>query len=204
MSYLNACGLAKGTPGRCYGCNGELPPRRTRWCGEECRVEFEGNHYWNVARWVALRRAGDTHRGGARCARCGSDGRIPKGRCRCFNRWPCARAGEVLYAYEGQVVDEHTLRHEQTYERALEVNHIVPRNGRGYEPGCHHHQANLEVLCRPCHVQETRRQALGRRLAAALRTVIGVREGRLAIVARPERRHRPAEAVPLSLWEIAS
>lgn len=50
-------------------------------------------------------------------------------------------------------------RHRTTHE--LEVNHIVPREGRGYTKGCHHHQDNLETLCRPCHVDETRRQRLG-------------------------------------------
>lgn len=41
---------------------------------------------------------------------------------------------------------------------ALEVNHIVPREGRGYGPGCQHHQDELEVLCHADHVAETTRQ----------------------------------------------
>lgn len=40
----------------------------------------------------------------------------------------------------------------------LEVNHIEPRRGKGYGPGCHHHQSNLETLCKPCHQQTTREQ----------------------------------------------
>lgn len=48
----------------------------------------------------------------------------------------------------------------------FEVNHRVPREGRGYGPGCHHHQdgdpasqqGGLEVLCHECHVAETTRQ----------------------------------------------
>lgn len=38
------------------------------------------------------------------------------------------------------------------------VNHIIPRRGMGYQLGCHHHQSNLEPLCRPHHLEETRRQ----------------------------------------------
>lgn len=199
--YLNACGMAKGQPGSCYGCAGELPKGRRRWCSEDCRVAFEGNHYWAVARWLALKQAGDVRSRGALCRRCGSDGRIPKGRCRCSHPWPCDRAGEPLYAYEGQVIDEHTLRHEQAYERALEVNHRIPRNGRGYEPGCHHHQAGLEVLCRSCHVAETRKQHLGRKLARHLEVLTRIRSGALEVRYLPPRPGRPPEAVSLPLWE---
>jgi 5-methylcytosine-specific restriction endonuclease McrA len=39
-----------------------------------------------------------------------------------------------------------------------EVNHIDPRNGRGYHEGCMHHLDGLETLCHPCHVTETTRQ----------------------------------------------
>lgn len=39
-----------------------------------------------------------------------------------------------------------------------EVNHVVPREGRGYGKGCAHHQTNLQVLCHACHVAETTRQ----------------------------------------------
>jgi hypothetical protein len=40
----------------------------------------------------------------------------------------------------------------------LEVNHIVPRNGGGYGPGCHHHQENLQVLCHSGHLEVTAEQ----------------------------------------------
>lgn len=51
---------------------------------------------------------------------------------------------------------------------ALEVNHIEPRVGRGYGWGCHNHQANLETLCRPHHVEVTKRQRQTRVEAARL------------------------------------
>lgn len=47
----------------------------------------------------------------------------------------------------------------------LEVNHIVPRVGRGYGWGCHHHQSNLETLCHWCHVLVTNAQREARRTA---------------------------------------
>ena len=40
----------------------------------------------------------------------------------------------------------------------LEVNHIVPRNGGGYGPGCWHHQENLEPLCHQGHLEVTAEQ----------------------------------------------
>jgi 5-methylcytosine-specific restriction endonuclease McrA len=41
---------------------------------------------------------------------------------------------------------------------APEVNHKVPCLGRHGTFGCDHHQSNLEVLCRPCHLDETKKQ----------------------------------------------
>ncbi len=38
------------------------------------------------------------------------------------------------------------------YEDHLEVNHIEPRRGAGYENGCHHHQDGLETLCHQHHL----------------------------------------------------
>lgn len=50
--------------------------------------------------------------------------------------------------------------------RDCEVNHITPRNGDGYGPGCHHHlspgpdgEGGLEVLCRAHHAEVTAAQA---------------------------------------------
>ena len=39
-----------------------------------------------------------------------------------------------------------------------EVNHIEPCVGKHGVWGCHHHEENLEVLCRPCHLAETNTQ----------------------------------------------
>lgn len=69
--------------------------------------------------------------------------------------------------------DDHTCRHCGARERydwrnpaeavRLEVNHIDPREGRGYGFGCHNHLDNLETLCTPCHRTVTNAQAAERR-----------------------------------------
>ncbi len=46
--------------------------------------------------------------------------------------------------------------------KKLEVNHVIPRVGKGYGFGCHHHQDNLEVLCHACHVKVTNQQRQAR------------------------------------------
>lgn len=40
----------------------------------------------------------------------------------------------------------------------LEVNHILPRKGGGYENGCHHHLDGLETLCHEHHLDVTKVQ----------------------------------------------
>ena len=46
----------------------------------------------------------------------------------------------------------------QSFVEKVEVNHIVPCKGRHGAWGCHHHQANLNVLCKPCHLETTKKQ----------------------------------------------
>ena len=55
--------------------------------------------------------------------------------------------------------------------RDCEVNHLEPRDGKGYAPGCHHHllpdltgRGGLEVLCHEHHAQVTAAQATARAL----------------------------------------
>ncbi len=40
----------------------------------------------------------------------------------------------------------------------IQVNHIQPCLGKHGTNGCHHHQSNLEVLCKRCHVATTAEQ----------------------------------------------
>jgi hypothetical protein len=50
-----------------------------------------------------------------------------------------------------------------SHKGPFEVNHKVPRAGRGYHKGCHNHQKLLETLCHADHVIETVRQGRERR-----------------------------------------
>lgn len=60
----------------------------------------------------------------------------------------------------------HTCEREGCGERSgLEVNHIVPLVGQYRATTCLNHQDNLEVLCRPHHVEVTNRQRRERSLA---------------------------------------
>lgn len=47
----------------------------------------------------------------------------------------------------------------------IEINHIDPRNGEGYGPGCGHHQSNLEGLCQKHHRELSNAQATARAAA---------------------------------------
>lgn len=171
-------GPRAGEPGRCGLCGGELPrtkaghihPNR-RWCSTACSDTYWQNHGWGQASWAALRRDG------WRCRRCGHPG----------------YGGSA--APPGHFTDE-----ERRSLRPLEVNHRIPRNGRGYHEGCHHHLEDLETLCRPCHGQETSRQMRARRLARGLRVLIGIRTGELRVDYHARRVERSPEALPEPIW----
>lgn len=59
------------------------------------------------------------------------------------DNWTCRHCGKANVPHHGL---------------GLEVNHIVPRNGGGYNSGCWNHLAGLETLCHDCHVAVTRAQ----------------------------------------------
>lgn len=46
----------------------------------------------------------------------------------------------------------------ESNKKKLEVDHIEPRNGAGYNLSCGHHLENLQVLCHSCHLIKTNRQ----------------------------------------------
>lgn len=151
-----------GQPGVCRRCGSALTGRRTAWCSDECEREWQRNHYWQMARPATVTRDGHC------CVKCGSTGttRRHARRVSVRNTAEMRRLGLTL---EGDprsaIVGRSAYVYVYTTHRIwLEVNHIEPRVGQGYNAGCHHHLTNLETLCHPCHVIETTRQGRERRL----------------------------------------
>jgi len=123
---------------RCQWCGDALPTRRhTVWCSDECSTAFSENHFWTNARNAALRRDGWT------CVHCIGLPVLRAPQRREFG-WDDRAFDFALTAFDAERA-----------RRRLEVNHVVPRVGRGYGFGCHHHLANLETLCHEHHRIET-------------------------------------------------
>jgi hypothetical protein len=146
--FCGTCGKARPIepkPGH------KTAPRWTWFCSTPCMKAWRRNHHWDIARKAALRRD-------RRCRKCGSDG------------------GKA--------------RHRDARDRGLEVNHITPLadvdDGGGhvrFKPGSHvatkyrtscaHHLDGLQVLCKPCHREETNKQRVVRMSSAGSATAIG-------------------------------
>lgn len=167
-TVLLACPLSDwhGCPLRCRWCNAALTGRRTAWCSSSCSYEAGSQHYWSDASARAKREQG-------RCQRCGHSGTPPPD-ARALAAWLLAVCRPPMYPPRGS--DQHgeawatwrylmRQRHRvpvlvKTWERrySLETNHRRPVRGHHNAAGCHHHQANLEVLCVRCHRAETASQ----------------------------------------------
>lgn len=109
----------------CRNCATMPQGRNLFWCSDQCRVEFNADHFYGEAIQRATLRASifdvDRRRGswrrGVICQRC----------------W-------------------------EPIGGKLEVNHIVPVNGRRMNFGCSNHQSNLEALDHACHLVRTAEQ----------------------------------------------
>jgi hypothetical protein len=177
---LGDCPLAFGdNPEGLCGWDGKpMPKGRRRWCSEACSLAWGDQHYWTQARPAAVKRDG------GRCVVCGRSPVDPVRQLhllaailRPFDAdWAQqlneARVDAARYVRPDRV--EKTawaLAWDRLYlspawkayraDHELEVNHIEPRHGRGYQAGCWNHQANLETLCHRCHVAVTRLQRAG-------------------------------------------
>ncbi len=125
--------LWEGDPDHCRWCNLVLGPRRRVWHDGSCMKIFREQHRYTQARRWCKR----TAKGWCPCIR-------PKG----SQRHPvCAHCGICE-----PVLIEQGL--------ALECNHIVPRLGDKSSFSCLHHHDNLQMLCTPCHREETNLQAI--------------------------------------------
>lgn len=122
-----------GKPGKCDRCSSPLPPRRSRWCSDECREIFYRHHVWTYAKKDALRRAGNK----------------------------CEHCGVISLELDRRAVRSRfsARRESAEYLNRLEVNHKIPRQGRSLGANsCLNHHDNLEVLCHDCHVAVTKEQ----------------------------------------------
>lgn len=125
-------------PNVCARCGKRLVGRRRRWCSNACQLVYVVNHYWGEARRERVKR--DNYR----CVKCGWRSTLDRRR---------ADPQELLF----------TLPIDLDQSNWLEVNHRIPRNGRGYTgASCAHHQDRLETLCHRCHVKVTKRQRIAR------------------------------------------
>lgn len=168
------CPFTAGDPPRtCRGCGADLPRRRDGkpwanrvWCSDGCTKAWQREHVWLFARQAVLLRDD------RRCVR--RDRHEPEETVRHdLAEWAAAIRVELdtpdLYRIDrarwSATVDARRRLDREFQRRVgmldLEVNHITPRRGGGYTAGCHHHLDNLETLCRPHHVEETRRQRHG-------------------------------------------
>jgi len=168
-------------PGCCGLCGGPLPVGPSgrvhpmrRWCSRACSATYWNNHGW----------------ASASAARCTLDG------------WRCVKCGKLG---AGTTMPPWAVRSDSPLVLvSLQVNHRIPRNGRGYQESCAHHQDNLETLCTPCHGREPSRQITARKLARHLRVLIGIRTGELRVDWTRASRHprtRRIEAASFPLWE---
>ena len=135
-ALLAVCSLAPPLAGGgCAWCGAALPARRRTWCSDRCGDRFWANHWWSVARRTAKRR--DKYR----CTRCGA---APPKR-------------PVKAAFKTQPAYLRAMRAWRAEKRTarLEVNHIVPCEGKHGQLSCAHHLDNLETLCPGCHKVHT-------------------------------------------------
>ena len=128
----------------CRQCGAIPDGNKQFYCSNECRTEFEADHFWAQARTAALDRASSY-----RIARYRYAPHYLRDETFCQR---CFEVVGVLWQYDH-----------------AEVNHIVPVNGQRENFGCSNHQDNLEALCHSCHVQATgeqRAQGLFARMAS--------------------------------------
>lgn len=148
--------------GGCRNCGTPPTGRKRYYCSDDCREEFERDHFWQTARSWALRRA-SVFRIDYQYVR-------PIG-----HQWAtafrCARCGCWIPSTEGLRLELQASMEEEEFEACWtyplphllkgptpEVNHIDPVNGLRENFSCHHHQENLEVLHHVCHVEVTNEQ----------------------------------------------
>lgn len=150
----------------CRSCERPLAPRRA-YCSDKCRLVFEQDHFWGLARARALKRARIEGLILEPAPQPLTVDDILRGRGQ-------KRQAELLLGRErlaslGDVSPR--IRRYRGYRCALcgqlteepEVNHIKPVLGGHRSVTCLNHEENLEVLCHTCHLGATAQQLADRR-----------------------------------------
>lgn len=120
-------------PTGCGWCGRTLTGRQKKWCSRKCSREYRANHRWTDAKAAVKKEA----------------------------TWFLCANAEFERGEGGQwgyTTKARGPRGCLGFTQKPEVNHITPIKGKHGTWGCHHHLEGLEVLCRPCHLAETKRQ----------------------------------------------
>ncbi|MFH1485656.1 MAG: hypothetical protein ABIH46_06270 [Chloroflexota bacterium] len=111
--------------GLCKRCGKPLTGRRQKYCSDECRDIYCGNHFWNMARWECVHRNGydGRRRYQTRCDKC------------------------------GRSIDAYGFNGYGHGWDAAEVDHLIPLEGGERNETCLNHQYLLRCLCHKCHTK---------------------------------------------------
>jgi len=142
-----------GDPSACRWCERGLVGRQTEWCSWDCRDRFAVEHSWKAARSAALMRAVWT------CQRCWRGPALVA-----LAAWLLPAVGPSGWR-SWQTEDPDLAARWWAYTSiSPEAHHQMPLFGRSRNgSSCDHHSENVVVLCRDCHIEESRRWAGVRR-----------------------------------------
>lgn len=146
----------------CRHCGGKLSGRRTAWCSDSCRVDWEVRSSPSQARFHVEKRDHGV------CKACGVNTRERDRRVKAALKAAVqstlaeclhspARARKAIVAFtEGQTLALFGLKNKS--DLGWQMDHIVPVEHGGGECGLE----NLQTLCNPCHKKKTAQQAKAR------------------------------------------
>lgn len=158
--YRTPCRPASHAGG-CRECGAPSVGRMHFYCSPEHREAFERDHFWGSASRAAATLASTFMLEITRGAYWGRGEQDGRGRYHQRDAVICRRCEQPAKSWE--------------------VNHIVPVAGRRRSFGCEHHQENLEVLCRPCHLEVTAEQRAAGLLGPGAPAVVKARPQQAAL-----------------------
>ncbi len=127
-------------------CGKSLPPRRRRYCSNECAIWWPNNHYWTMAAGAAMKHNREVNSIAVKLK--SWNGHEFERIIACCSRCHKPPLGEY----------EEGVTHREALDSRLEIDHIIPLNGSARSTTCLNHQENLRVVCHKCHLELTREQ----------------------------------------------